>query len=174
MAEGKFLGIIIFSLVFGGVLTTLGPKAKTIISFFQELNEVVMKMVFLILFVAPIGLFSVVGTIVAENADSVAQLGQSLFWYGLTLVIGLIIHATIVLPLILKFFSGRSPLKYAGNMLPAFATAIGTSSSSATLPVTYECVVDKNKVDPRAGQFVLPLGRLKSLSQMNHRHCYLK
>ena len=158
MVEGRYLGVIIFSLVVGGVLSTLGPRARTMVNFFRELNQVVMKIVYLLLYAAPVGLLSIVGTIVARNTDSLGELGQGLAWYALTLLIGLVIHAVVVLPLALKFLARRSPAGYAGKMMPAFATAVGTSSSSATLPVTYECVVDGNKVDSRAASFVLPLG----------------
>jgi Na+/H+-dicarboxylate symporter len=78
--------------------------------------------------------------------------------YSLTVILALLIHATITLPLILKFFAKRSGVQYFLNMGEALATAFTTASSSATLPVTMELVEKKNKVDSRAASFVLPLG----------------
>ncbi len=157
-SKGKVLPLIVFSLLFGGVLTTIGDKGKPVIQFFEGLNAAMMKLVNIILYFAPLGVFALIGSIVAENIDSVDELVSGLGWYSLTVIVGLSIHALIILPLILKFLAKRKPLEYFGNMGPALATAFTTASSSATLPVTIECVEEKNKVDERAASFVLPLG----------------
>ena len=103
-------------------------------------------------------MFALIGSIVAENIDSVDELVSGLGWYSLTVIVGLSIHALVILPLILKFLAKRKPLEYFANMGEALATAFTTASSSATLPITIECVEEKNKVDERAASFVLPLG----------------
>lgn len=158
MARGQYLGIIVLALVFGGILTTLGHRNRQLVYLFRDLYDIVVKAVFLVMYTAPIGLLSVVGAIVAANRDSIGQLAQGLGWYALTLVIGLLIHGGLVLPTILRWLGKRKANEYVANMAPAFVTAFGTSSSSATLPVNYECVVERNKVDTRAASFVLPLG----------------
>ena len=162
--EGQYLAIIVFSLFFGGVLATLGQRGRVVVDFFKGISEVVLKLVYLILYVAPIGLFSVVGTVVARNSGSLGELSGSLSYYLLVLGAGLLIHSVIVLPLLLKFVGRRSPLGYFGNMVPALSTALATGSSVAALPVTYAGVVDKNKVDSRAGALTLPLGMTMNLN----------
>ncbi len=157
-ADGKILPLIVFSLVLGGVLTAIGRKGKPVIDFFVGLNAAIMKMVILIIYFAPIGILALIGGIVAENRGSLQEIASGLGLYSLTVIIGLLIHAVIVLPLILKFIGKKDPFKYFLNMGQALTTAFTTASSSATLPVTMEAVTEKNKVDSKASSFVLPLG----------------
>ncbi len=157
-ATGKILPLIVFSLLFGGVLTVIGDKGKPVIAFFEGINAAIMKIVLLIIYFAPIGILALIGGIIAENRESVDELITALGLYSLTVIIGLLIHAVITLPIILKFFGKRNPFSYFLNMGQALATAFTTASSSATLPVTMESVEKKNKVDERAASFVLPLG----------------
>lgn len=157
-SEGKVLPLIVFSLLFGSVLTTIGEKGRPVIAFFEGLNAAIMKLVSLIIYFAPVGVMALIGGIVAENRDSIDELISSLAWYSFTVIFGLLIHATIILPLILKMFGKRSPFQYFKNMGQALATAFTTASSSATLPITMECIEEKNKIDKRAASFVLPLG----------------
>jgi len=157
-ASGKILPLIVFSLLFGGVLTTIGAKGKQLISLFQTINAAIMKIVILIIYFAPIGIFALIGGIVAENRGSVDKLFAALGLYSLTVIIGLLLHAIIVLPLILKIFGRKNPFTYFVNMGQALATAFTTASSAATLPLTMESVEHKNKVDKKAASFVLPLG----------------
>ncbi len=160
MAEMQILPLIFFSLLFGGVLTTLGKKAEVVITFFEVINDAIMKIVHLILWFAPIGIFGLVagklGSIGGGDAfqTELIKLGK----YALTVIIGLSIHAFIVLPLFLRFMGKKNPLRYAYNMASALTTAFSTASSSATLPLTMECVEEKNEIPPRAASFVLPLG----------------
>ena len=158
MAQGKVLPLIVFSLLFGSVLTTIGEKGKPVVVFFEGLNLAIMKMVHLIILFAPIGIFSLIGSIVAENRTSIDQLVSGLGLYTLTVILGLILHATIILPVILRLFGRRAPFRYFLNMGEALTTAFTTASSSATLPITMEAVEEKNNIDKRAGAFVLPLG----------------
>ncbi len=157
-AQSNILALIVFSLAFGAVLTTIGEKGKPVIAFFDGLNHAIMKLVTIIIYFAPIGVMALIGGIVAENRGSLQNLVSSLALYAITVIAGLLIHSLIVLPLILKLYARRRPLEYYLNMGPALATAFTTASSSATLPVTMECVEDKNGVDPCASAFVLPLG----------------
>jgi len=157
-AGGKILPLIVFSLVFGGVLTVIGPKGKPVVSFFEGVNAAIMKIVLLVIYFAPVGILALIGGIVAENRESVGELVTALGLYSLTVIIGLLIHAVIVLPILLKAFGKKDPFRYVVNMGQALATAFTTASSSATLPVTMESVEQKNKVDGKAASFVLPLG----------------
>ncbi|MCH8208434.1 MAG: dicarboxylate/amino acid:cation symporter [Nitrospinae bacterium] len=160
MVEMDILPIIIFSLIFGGVLTTLGDKGKLVISFFDGVNHAIMKIVHLVLYFAPLGVFALIA------AKLGAAGGGDLFWaeimklgkYAFTVVASLLIHALVILPLILVMVTKRSPLIYFKNVSEAMTTAFSTASSSATLPVTLECAEKKNKVSRRSALFVLPIG----------------
>lgn len=163
MAEMDMLPIIVFSLVFGAVLTTLGEKGRPVIAFFEGANEAMMKVVHLIMWLAPVGIFGLVagrfGKAMAEGGTEafLAQLSALGAYMG-TVIAGLAIHAMLVLPIVLYLMTGRSPLAYARAFGPALLTAFSTASSAATLPLTIECVEKNAGVDTRAANFVLPLG----------------
>ncbi len=160
MANLEILPIIIFSLVFGGVLTTLGDKGKPVIAFFDGVNAAIMKVVHLVMYVAPLGVFALIASKMGAAGGGelfVAEI-MKLGKYALTVVLALMIHAAVVLPLILYFVTGRNPLLYLINASQAVVTAFSTASSSATLPVTIECAELRNKVSRKASLFVLPLG----------------
>lgn len=84
----------------------------------------------------------------------VSQLGM----YFLTVLIGLFIHAFVILPVIYTVVTKKSPVVYVMNMGQALATAFGTSSSSATLPIAINCLEERNHLDPRVTRFVMPIG----------------
>jgi Na+/H+-dicarboxylate symporter len=157
-ADGQILPLIVFSLLFGGVLSAIGDKGKPVVALFDGVNQAMMKIVHLLIYFAPIGVMALIGGIVAENRGSVDQLLHSLGLYSLTVILGLLLHALITLPLLLIFLGRKKPWPYFLNMGQALATAFTTASSSATLPITMECVSEKNEVDNRAASFVLPLG----------------
>ena len=158
-SQTNVLALIIFALVFGGALTTLGSRATAAIDFFSAANEAVMKMVHLVMYFAPIGIFGLVATNIAKNGGGQAFVTemQRIGWYVGTVLLGLLIHS-VFLAAILAFLARRNPLTYTLNLMRALLTAISTSSSSATLPVTMECVEGNNGVSNRAASFVLPLG----------------
>ena len=153
------LALIVFALLFGGALTTIGPVGKVAIDFFRAANAAVMKMVHLVMYVAPIGIFGLVAANIAKNGGAEGfgqQLGR-LSLYVLTVLGGLAIHA-VVLACVLALLARRNPFTYTFNLLRALLTAMSTASSSATLPITMECVEHHNKVSNRSASFVLPLG----------------
>lgn len=160
MAKPKFLPLIIFSLIFGGALTTLGAKGRRIIDAVNTLNEAMLTVVRLVLWLAPIGIFSLVATKLGASGGGDAFVGEvmKVGKYTATVIIGLIIHGAIVLPLILIIFGHRKPLKYAWGVIEALITAFSTASSSATLPVTLRETKKKNCVPAAAADFVLPIG----------------
>jgi Na+/H+-dicarboxylate symporter len=160
MANLDILPIIIFSLVFGGVLTTLGDKGKPVIAFFDGVNEAIMKVVHLVMYVAPLGVFALVASKLGAAGGGELFLAEimKLGKYTLTVILALMIHAVVVLPLILWLVTGRNPLRYLINASEAVTTAFSTASSSATLPVTIECAEERNRVSRKASLFVLPLG----------------
>jgi len=153
------LGLIAFSLLFGGALTMVGPVGRTAIEFFRGANEAVMKIVELVMFVAPLGIYGLVASEIAKNggAEGVGEELRRLSWYAATVMIGLGIHA-VFLANVLWLGGRRNPFLYTRNVLRALLTAMSTSSSSATLPVTLECVEEDNGVSEKSAGFVLPLG----------------
>ncbi len=160
MVENEILPLIIFSLVFGGVLTTLGEQGENVLRLIEGVNEAIMKMIHLILLAAPVGIGALIaGRLgLAGGFSGFAAEFASLSKYAASVIIALLIHGAIVLPIILKVFGKRNPLPYAKRMAPALTTAFSTSSSSATLPLTMECTIERNHISSRTASFVLPLG----------------
>jgi len=159
-AELDILPLIVFSLVFGGVLTTLGERGKPVLKFFDGVNEALMKMVDLVMILAPFGVFGLIAARLGEAGGGSAVVGELLKIgrYFFTVMLGLSIHSLVVLPALLFLFARRNPGRYALGMAPALGTAWSCASSSATLPVTLECVEERNRVGRRSALFVLPLG----------------
>ena len=160
MAKMEILPIIMFSLVFGGVLTTLGEKGKLVISVFDGINIAIMKIVHIVMYFAPLGVFALVSSKLgaAGGGDlfllELLKIGK----FAVTVILGLMIHALITLPAILYFVAKKNPLTYFKNMSSALTTALSTASSAATLPVTIECVEEENRISRRTTLFVIPLG----------------
>ncbi len=157
MAEMDVLPVIVFSLLLGGILTTMEERGRPVIAFFEALNEAVMKMVHLLMYLVPFGVFGLVAGRFADTGD-LLRAATALGKYMGTVLAGLAVHGLVVLPLLLWLFGRRSPLRYLGNMGAALLTAFSTASSSATLPLTIQCAEEKNGVSKRSAYFVLPLG----------------
>jgi len=118
-----------------------------------------MKIVHIILLIAPVGIFGLVaGRLGASGGDAFAGELARLGKYFVTVVLGLGLHGILVLPLILFLFTRRNPLTFFTGMAEALVTAFSTASSSATLPVTLRCAVERNKVAKESAGFVCPLG----------------
>ncbi|GAB4342241.1 MAG: dicarboxylate/amino acid:cation symporter [Candidatus Abyssubacteria bacterium] len=159
-ARNDVLPLIVFSLFFGGILTTLGERGRPVLSFFEAVNEAVMKMVHIIMYLAPVGVFALIAYrlgLAGGGAMFWAELAR-LMKYASTVIAGLLLHGAVVLPLLLLVLARRNPARYALNMGSALTTAFSTASSSATLPLTMECAEEKNGVSNRSASFVLPLG----------------
>ncbi|MEZ5566465.1 MAG: dicarboxylate/amino acid:cation symporter [Gammaproteobacteria bacterium] len=157
MANMELLPVILFSLVFGAVLSTIGAVGEPVVRFFVGLNEVMMKLVMLLMYVAPIGIFGLVAGRFARAGD-MGQLIGGLGLYMATVIAALAFHGFIVLPAILWYFGRRNPYRYLLNMATPLLTAFSTASSSATMPLTIQAVEERNKVSPKAAGFVIPLG----------------
>lgn len=160
MADTDVLPLIVFSVIFGAVLTTIGERGQVVIRFFQGVNEAVMKIVHLLMWTAPVG----IGALIAGRLGQAG--GFSGFWpelaglgsYAVTVILGLMVQGLVMLPLVLRFITRTSPWAYGKQLGTALTTAFSTSSSSATLPMTMEGVTEGNVVSPRTASFVLPLG----------------
>jgi len=154
------LPLIIFAIVFAAVLSTLGDRAAGLVRLVHESNEAFMAVVLLFMKVAPFGIFCLVtarfGAAAAEGKFR-AEMEQIGGFFGAVLI-GLAIHALVLLPAIHWAFTRRNPYRFMGRMSRALLTAFSTASSSATLPLTIETAVDEAGVSPRAARFVIPLG----------------
>ena len=160
MVDTQLLPLIVFSIVFAGMLTTMGERTETLRTLVVSINDALLSFVMLLMKFAPLGIFCLVTSRFGEAfaaGEFVKQINQ-LFWYVMTVLTGLGIHALIVLPCILWFFTKRNPYQFIRQMSDALLTAFSTASSSATLPVTMECAEKNAGVSKRSTEFVLPLG----------------
>ncbi|XP_008153051.1 excitatory amino acid transporter 1 [Eptesicus fuscus] len=151
------LGLVVFSMCFGFVIGNMKEQGQALKDFFDSLNEAIMRLVAVIMWYAPLGiLFLIAGKIV--EMEDMGVIGGQLAMYTMTVIIGLLIHAVIVLPLLYFLVTRKNPWVFIGGLLQALITALGTSSSSATLPITFKCLEENNGVDKRVTRFVLPVG----------------
>ncbi len=156
VADGNFLSIIAFTILFGLFAVKVGgPTLKLLSGFAQALFDVMMAMTMAIIQLAPYGVFFLM-----LNACATLGIGvfQKLGLYLVTLTCGLAFHALVTLPLIVWFIGRRSPWLFAQAMSPALLTAFSSASSNATLPLTLTSIENRAGISNRVGSFVLPLG----------------
>ncbi len=159
-ADGQMLGLIFFSLLFGFFITRIDrDRGALLTSFWQAVADVMMGITDLIMKFAPLGVFALVAkTVAGIGADEIDDLAVSLGTFTLSVLLALAVHTLVTLPLMLRLLGRVNPLAHFSAMMPALLTAFSTASSSATLPLTMECVQDRARVSKRTSSFVLPLG----------------
>uniref|UniRef100_A0A8C5SW53 Amino acid transporter n=1 Tax=Laticauda laticaudata TaxID=8630 RepID=A0A8C5SW53_LATLA len=161
--EGKevegmnILGLVVFAIVFGIALRKLGPEGENLIKFFNSFNEATMILVSWIMWYAPLGIMFLVAGKIVEMED-VVLLFTSLGKYICCCLVGHTIHGLLVLPGIYFVFTRRNPYRFLWGIFTPLATAFGTSSSSATLPLMMKCVEENNGVSKHISRFILPIG----------------
>jgi len=157
MVEGEMLGVIFFSILFGVFVTHLPDKGQNFFTdFFNNFFEVMMKMTKFVINFAPVGIFGLIAKIVAETGFSAFG---SLLKFFLVVFVALLLHATVILPLLLRLIGRiRHPFRHAKAMTEALLTGFSTASSIATLAMTMKCVEEKSGVSNKISSFVLPLG----------------
>ncbi|AFC24470.1 dicarboxylate/amino acid:cation symporter [Saprospira grandis] len=154
--NGLMLQTIFFVIFFGiGIILIDPQKAEPVKAFFDGANEVVLKLIDLIMLGAPYGVLALMASLVAEAPD--AEIFYALIWYALTVVLGLASLIAIDV-LLVMLFAKKSPSFFTKNILPAQLLAFSTSSSAATLPVTMERVEEHIGVSKEVSSFVLPVG----------------
>jgi len=154
--EGQMLGIIFFAILFGYFMTHLDNEyAEPLYRFWNAVFHVMMRMTEWIMLFAPIGVFGLVAGVIAKAGYKATG---PLAVFAIVVLIALAVHAFITLPLLLRFVGRVNPLKTIRGVAQAMLTAFSTASSSATLPVTMECVEDNVGVSNKVSSFVLPLG----------------
>ena len=157
LTENKnMLQVIFFSIFFGiGLILLPKKKSKSVKKFIDSLNHVILKLIDIIMNLAPYGVFSLLASLVVEAPS--LSLFKALGMYSITLLIGLVIMI-LFYSLIIKLYANQDLKSFFKGISPAQLLAFSTSSSAATLPVTLECVNKKLKVDKEISSFVLPIG----------------
>jgi len=155
--NGNMLQVILFVILLGiGLILIDEQKSKPVVDFFKGLNEVIMKIIDIIMSAAPIGVFALMAALMVEIPDF-STLG-ALGIYALTVVFGLLLMTFVFYPTLLFTIAKVNPIRFFKAIAPAQLLAFSTSSSAATLPVTMECVTERVGVDEEVSSFVLPLG----------------
>jgi len=159
----SMLQVVFFAIFLGiGIIQVKGEKAKVLLGFFEGLNVVVIRMVDMIMLMAPIGVFALIAdtinVIAKDNIQQVGDLLGALGFYSLVVIAGLIFQTAVVYPLILKIFTPMKLSDFIKGMTPVQLLAFSTSSSGATLPVTMERCEKNLGVSEEVSSFVLPLG----------------
>ncbi|MFZ5969143.1 MAG: dicarboxylate/amino acid:cation symporter [Bacillota bacterium] len=155
MASGEMLQIIVFALLVGVGLAALGSKVKQIVDIFDQLNELMMKLVGLVMLLAPYGVFALIAkTFTGLGFSAMIPLAKYMF----CVLFALVLHAVITYSGMLTVFARVSPIQFFKKFWPAMGVAFSTASSSATLPVTLETVEEKLGVSKSIASFTIPLG----------------
>lgn len=155
--NASMLKVILFTILLGiGIILVDEKQSKPVVDFFKGLNEVILKIIDIIMLAAPIGVFALMASLMVEIPDF-STLG-ALVVYGLTVVLGLLLMTYIVYPTLLYSLTKVGPKRFFSAIAPAQLLAFSTSSSAATLPVTLERVTEHLGVDEEVSSFVLPLG----------------
>lgn len=159
----RMLEVIFFALIFGIAMVSI-PKEKTTVvkQFFDGLNDIILKLIDIIMWFAPIGVLALMAGIIVEIAGDeptkTIDIFKALGYYSLTVIIGLLLMILIIYPILLRFFSKTPYFKFLRGIFPAQMLAFSTSSSAATLPVTMECCEENLHIEKKVTSFVLPIG----------------
>lgn len=155
---------IVFFAIFAGIALLMIPreKAKPLLDLFESLNDLVIRMVEIIMIFAPIGVFALMAdtitSIAGDDLGQIIELLTALGYYCIVVVLGLILHMSLTYGSMMKFLTPRTFKQFATALAPAQLVAFSTSSSGATLPVTMERVENELGVSEEVSSFVLPLG----------------
>jgi Na+/H+-dicarboxylate symporter len=156
IAGSDMLQIVFFAVMFGMVLTMIQKeKAEPVINFFDGLSEVMIRAVDVVMIIAPLGVFALISSVIAQFGFDILQ---TLIGYSITVLVGLLIQGTIVYGGIVKFFTKIKLIDFFKALRRTQAIGFTTSSSAATLPVNMEVCQDSLGVSKRITSFVLPLG----------------
>ncbi|MFW7525553.1 dicarboxylate/amino acid:cation symporter [Vibrio ostreicida] len=155
MAEGKTLQVIVFAVLFGIAISAAGKPGERIAAVFSDLNEVIMKLVAILMNLAPFGVYFLMAKLFTGlDLSAILKLAE----YFLVLSGTLVLHGLVTYSLMLKGFTGLSPITFLKKMEDAIMFAFSTASSNATIPVTMETVKNRMGVENRIASFTVPLG----------------
>ncbi len=154
MADGQMLQIIVFALLFGFAANLAGERGKPVVKLFSDLNEVILKMVLMVIQLAPIGVFALISrTFATQGIEIFGPLVEYFILVGAVLIL----HLMLTYSVILKFV-GINPIRFLAQMRAPMSFAFSTSSSAATIPVTLECLERRLGVKKSIASFTVPLG----------------
>lgn len=161
--NSAMLQVVFIAILFGiGIIQIRSEKSKILVDFFDAMNDVIIKIVDLIMMIAPYGVFALISTVIIDLAgDDLSQaidLLYALGWYCIAVIVGLFLHVVIVYTTLFKMFSKMSLKNFLRGIRPAILLGFSTSSSAATLPVTMERVQKNLGVEEEVASFVLPVG----------------
>jgi len=155
MAEGNTLQIIVFSILFGIAVSSSGAAGDRVAATFVDLNEIIMKLVIMLMNIAPYGVFFLMAKLFTEiGIDAISNL----LGYFLVLSGTLLLHGVVTYGVLFKVFTGLSPIRFIKKMETAITFAFSTASSSATIPVTLETATKHLGVKNKVASFTVPLG----------------
>ena len=155
MAEGKTLQVIVFAVLFGIAISAAGKPGERIAAFFSDLNEVIMKLVAILMNLAPYGVFFLMAKLFTGlGLSAIFNLAE----YFVVLAGTLLLHGLVTYSLMLKGFTGLNPITFLRKMEDAIMFAFSTASSNATIPVTMETAKHRMGVENRVSSFTVPLG----------------
>jgi proton glutamate symport protein len=168
--NSKMLQIILFALLFGIAMILLPARAiQPVKDFIESLNDIILKLIDIIMLAAPYGVFALLAALVVDFAGDL-DVFASLGLYVLTVVLGLFLVLFVLYPLYIKLFVRKAKMgRFYKGMMPAMMVAFSTSSSAATLPVTMKQATEELGVDDEVANFVLPVG---VTINMNGTSCY--
>jgi proton glutamate symport protein len=157
-ANADMLSIIFFAMLFGFFIMKVDKQpAQFLTDLFNSIFQVMMKIVLFIIKFTPLGIFGIVAKVVADQDDLIGLIGSMSRYMGVV-ILGLAIHALVVLPLLMRLIGKARPFAHLKNMTTPLLTAFSTSSSGATLPLTMTTVEQKSGVSNKVSSFTLPLG----------------
>ena len=155
LADGEMLHVILFALIVGVILAGLSESAETVGSFFSQFNDVMMQMTVMVMKLAPYGVFCLI-------AKTFSGIGFNaflpLFKYMAGVIIALAIQCCFIYMIMLKGFTGLSPVKFLKKFLPVMGVAFSTATSNATIPMSIDTLDKKMGVSKRISSFTIPLG----------------
>lgn len=167
--NSSMLQVIVFAVLFGiALLSVPNDKSGTVKKFFEGVNDIILKMVDIIMYLAPIGTFALISNVFVQNSNHFGELIEAIGRYSLTVVSALVL--VILISVVLAFLFGKkNPIEFLKGIAPAQLLAFSTSSSAATLPITMDCVKNNVGVSEEVTSFVLPLG---ATINMDGTSCY--
>jgi len=154
-ARGETLQVILVAVLFGAALVVLGKRMESLRRVIGEANELLMTVTSWVILMAPIGVFGLIAAMAGTfDASVLSGVGK----FAATILLSLLIHGAITLPVIFKIYARRPLGRFLKNAEPALVSAFSTSSSSATLPITMDCIEKKEGISRDVAGFVLPVG----------------